>query len=236
MNQECERAIKSLCRVGNLRKVLAPHGVTRDWMPQQQSCYRGCMCLTGASTGRWVVRKRRALSASTAVTWSPVYPRPARIGASRPRSAIEVSSRGVWLEPKPPSRSLLTATLVGIAGELADVVDMVGQVGHRHLIGTGLAAHPAGMEHPGIAGHRHDAAAGEHQAQLLVGELAPAGHQGAAVLVAGQQRAGVAVERLQEGAVGEVGDVQDQTLPPRTRPAAPAPPRSPPPSVPVPPA
>ena len=88
---------------------------------------------------------------------------------------------------------------------------MVGQGGHRHLIGTGLAAHPAGVEHPGIADHRHDAAAVQHQAQLLVGELAPAGYQGAAVLVAGQQRSGIAVERLQEGAVGEVGDVQDQT-------------------------
>ena len=66
------------------------------------------------------------------------------------------------------------------------------------------------MQHPGITGHRHDAASLQHQAKLVVGELAPSRHQGAAILMAGEQRTGVAVERLVEGAVGQVGDVQDQ--------------------------
>src|SRR5262249_25335113 len=58
-----------------------------------------------------------------------------------------------------------------VAGELADVVDVVGHAVDRHDVRRRLPDHPPGAEHPGVEGHADDRVALDQSAELLVGEL-----------------------------------------------------------------
>ena len=84
--------------------------------------------------------------------------------------------------------------VAAVAGELADVVDVVGDGLEADDLARGLAPDPAGREHPGVEGRADDGAALDQEADLLVAELPAVGDQGPAVVVAGQHRAAEDVE------------------------------------------
>ena len=66
-----------------------------------------------------------------------------------------------------------------------------------------------GYQHPGVEGRADDGAAADQPLDLVVGELPLVGDQGPAVVMAGQDRAAVDVERLVEALVGQVRHVED---------------------------
>ena len=83
-----------------------------------------------------------------------------------------------------PRRLLVTETAVEIAadsgvfyaaGELADVIDVVGNAAESYHIGLGLAANPIGVEHPRIERRADDGAALDEPFDLIVGQLTVAG-------------------------------------------------------------
>src|SRR5262249_3980807 len=59
----------------------------------------------------------------------------------------------------------------GVAGELADAVDVVAHVVELDKLRVGFAAHPALVEHPVVESHADDGAAGDEPLGLLVAEL-----------------------------------------------------------------
>ena len=67
---------------------------------------------------------------------------------------------------------------------------------------------PRSVQHPGVDGNADNALSLDDAAQHLVAELAFAGDQRAAALVAGQQRPFVAIRCLQRGPIRSVGDVE----------------------------
>src|SRR5262249_18420485 len=85
-----------------------------------------------------------------------------------------------------------------VGGDVADAVDVIDDVlqPDADVLGPGLAAHPAGHHHPGVQGAADDGAAADEPADLLVGQLALVGHQGPAVVVAGQHRTAVVLQGL----------------------------------------
>ena len=118
--------------------------------------------------------------------------------------------------PKPPSRSLPIAACRLEPAKLADVVDVIGHGLEADDLARGLAADPAGREHPGVEGRADHGASLDQQADLLVAELPAVGDQGPAVVVAGEHRAAEDVERLEEAGVGKVGGVEDHAESART--------------------
>ena len=72
-----------------------------------------------------------------------------------------------------------------------------------------VAVPPPGRDHPTVQRGADDAVAPDDGADLIVGELPLMGCEGAAVVVARQDRAGIVVERLPEGLVGAVREVED---------------------------
>ena len=103
------------------------------------------------------------------------------------------------------------ADVVGIARELADVVEVVDHHGKItvHPPRCRRAADPARHHHPRIEGATDHGAAADQCLDHLVGELPVVVDEGAAVIVAGPDRPGEEVERLPEGCVAEVRGVED---------------------------
>ena len=116
---------------------------------------------------------------------------------------------GVCSVPKPPSRSLPIAACAGVAGQLADVVDVVGHGLETDDRPRGLAPIPAGDEHPGVEGRADHGAAVDQPLDLVVAELPLVGNQCPAVIVAGQHGPAEEIERLGKAGVGEMGRVED---------------------------
>ena len=81
------------------------------------------------------------------------------------------------------------ADMVGVAGQFADVDDVVDEIVERDDLGLRLALDPPRVDHPCVEGSADDTATGDDGRNLLVGELAAARDQGAAVVVARQHGA-----------------------------------------------
>ena len=75
-----------------------------------------------------------------------------------------------------------------VAGDLADVVDVVDDAGDCDQVARRLQPNVAGMEHPVVERRADDPAALDDEADLVVGELTVAGDERAAVVVAGEDR------------------------------------------------
>ena len=103
--------------------------------------------------------------------------------------------------------------VAGVAGQLADVVDMVHQLLERHLAVVPGADDPAGDQVGATHQDPDDAAPLDDGLDLLIGELTLVGYQRPAVVMAGQHRSPEAFQRLPEGLVGEVGQVEQHPQP-----------------------
>ena len=103
----------------------------------------------------------------------------------------------------------------GVAGQLADVVDVVDQAVERDAgaLRRRLAAHPAGHDHPGVEGGADDRAAGDELAELVVVELAVVVDDRAAVRVAGPHRPAEMIERVAEALVAEMRGIENHAEP-----------------------
>src|SRR5579875_2591706 len=101
--------------------------------------------------------------------------------------------------------------MAGVASDLADMVDMVDDVGQGNEFTRRLASHIARIEHPVVEGRTDHAAALNNETDLIIGKLAIPGNESPAVIVTGQDRAVVDLEGLVEALISEVGQVKDQT-------------------------
>lgn len=103
------------------------------------------------------------------------------------------------------------ADVAGVAGELADVVDVFADLFEFELevLGFGAVVGPVVDHHDGVEGHADDGAAFDEGADLVVGELAVPIGEGAAIVVAGPDGTAEAGEGVPEAFVAEVGDVED---------------------------
>ena len=79
----------------------------------------------------------------------------------------------------------------------------------RQLSGVVSPRTQSGIEHPGVERRADDGAALDQPLDLVVGELPLVRHQRAAVVMAGQHRAAVDLQRLVEALVGQVRHVED---------------------------
>ena len=102
-----------------------------------------------------------------------------------------------------------------VAGDLADVIDVVDDPFERHAgaLGRRLAAHPAGHDHPRVERRADDGAAVDELADLIVGELPVVVDERAAVRVAGPDVAAEMVERVAKALVAEMRGVEDHPEP-----------------------
>ena len=107
------------------------------------------------------------------------------------------------------------AGVVGVAGELTDVIDVIDHVRQRHAgrLRGRHAAFPAGDQHPRVERRADHAAALDHALQLLVAELPVARHKGAAIAMARPDRAAKKIHRLVKRLVAQVGHVEDYAEP-----------------------
>src|SRR5579883_3244595 len=101
--------------------------------------------------------------------------------------------------------------MTGVASDLADMVDMVDDVGQRNEFARCLASHIARIEHPVVEGRTDHAAALDNEPDLIIGELAIPRDKRPAVIVTGQDRTVVDLEGLVEALISEMGQVKDQT-------------------------
>ena len=74
-------------------------------------------------------------------------------------------------------------TVPCVAGQLANMIDVIGDRFERHTrtLGLRVASHPSWHEHPGVESRADDRVAGDQFANLLVGELAIVRHESATV-------------------------------------------------------
>ena len=78
------------------------------------------------------------------------------------------------------------------------MVDVVGDVAERDGVPGFLTVLIARLEHPGVEAGADDGAALDEQLDLLIGVLAVAGDDDAAIVMAGEDRAGKEIDRLAE--------------------------------------
>ena len=123
------------------------------------------------------------------------YPRARSRCGMRARSAMVSISDAVCSRPNAPSRSLPMPTCCGVAGDLADVVDVVDQPIERHarVLRGAPPPLPARHDHPGVERNANHGAPLDQRADLIVGELPVVRHERAAVGVARPHRS---AERL----------------------------------------
>ena len=147
------------------------------------------------------------------------------------RSAMVCTSEGHCSRPKAPSRSDPMPQWRALPGELADVIDVVGDGLERDAgtLGRRRAADPAGDEHPGVERRADDRAARDELPELFVGELALVRHQRPAVRVARPHRPAKMIHGVAEAVVAQVRGVEDHPEALHLARAAPGPraPRSP---------
>ena len=126
-----------------------------------------------------------------------------------------VEIRGALLASEAAVEVGADAAMAGVAGELADVVDVLDHFLELELrgFGGGLSANPAGDHHPRIERRADDGAATEEFLELIVGELAVVRRQGAGIGVAGPDGSVEDVERFAEARVAEVRGVEDDLQP-----------------------
>lgn len=103
--------------------------------------------------------------------------------------------------------------VAGVAGDLADVIDVIGRGVDADDFGLSDAAFPAGKKHPRVEDRADDRFALDEQANLVVAELAIAGNERAAVVMTGQNGAVVNFEGFKKRSVGEVRGVENHSDP-----------------------
>ena len=124
-------------------------------------------------------------------------------------------SDAVCSRPNAPSRSLPMPTCRGVAGNLADVVNVVDQSIEcdARAFRSAPPPLPARHDHPRVE-RRADHGAPLHQgADLIVGELPVVRHERTAIGVARPHRSAECGERLPEARVAEMRCVEDHTEP-----------------------
>ena len=124
-----------------------------------------------------------------------------------------VQIAGALLAPKPAVQVAADGGVMAVAGELADVVDVIDDVGQCDLLVRGVPNDPPRLQHPGVECDADHTIALHDGVQLLVPELALVGDQGPAVVVAGEHGAGVAIHGLPECGVRKVREVEDYAQP-----------------------
>src|SRR5262245_46626876 len=96
-----------------------------------------------------------------------------------------------------------------VAGNLANVIDVIHHSIKGQQVAIRLTAWPVGMKLPFVQ-HRSDHTSSlDDQPKLLIGELAVTTYQRAAIIVAGQHRTAKHLQRLEEAGIGAVREVQD---------------------------
>ena len=81
------------------------------------------------------------------------------------------------------------SNVLGVAGKLANMVDVIGQYVDMQDFSPCFAAYEIRVQHPRVAGNADDPASINHDLQLLVGELSLRGNQRPAGLMACEHRA-----------------------------------------------
>ena len=66
--------------------------------------------------------------------------------------------------------------VAAVAGQLANIVDVVNHVGHGYVFVGGVAHNPAGLEHPGIKGGPNHPIPLKNSVELVITELTLMGH------------------------------------------------------------
>ncbi len=108
------------------------------------------------------------------------------------KAAIEVAAQG---------------GVLAVPGQLANMVNVIDDIVEGDWV-LGLTALPAGVEHPSVKGGSNHTAPFDNGFELAILKLARVGDKGAAVVVAGEDKAGVEIKGLPKGRIGEVGHVQ----------------------------
>ena len=101
------------------------------------------------------------------------------------------------------------AAVLGVAGHLADVVNMVHRVLKSRVVRLRDANDPALGEHPRIQRQADHRAALNQRLDLFVGQLPISRNQRPAVVVARQYRTLIHLQRFPERLIGQVRHVED---------------------------
>ena len=105
--------------------------------------------------------------------------------------------------------------MISVAGELADVVDMICRVFDFHQARICFAAFPPGIKHPCVECGADDRVSRNKIFDLFVGELAFSRNERAAVVMAGDDRTVVNIQRVCERFVGKMSDIEDHADAPK---------------------
>jgi len=117
------------------------------------------------------------------------------------------------LAPKSAVQVRANAAVEGIAGDLADVIDVVNDSFQLQpgRLRRGLAPNPARNHHPRVEDRADDGATFHQDADLVIGKLAVMLDESATVGMTSPKGAGEAVERFLEAVVAQVGDIENHT-------------------------
>ena len=114
--------------------------------------------------------------------------------------------------PKPAIEIAADARVVGVASELADVIDVIDhglECGLRGLLVTGDVAPPLRIEHPRIKRRADHPTACDNGADHFVCQLPLPGRERAAIVVACRHRAVVIIENLPKRLIGRMGQIHN---------------------------
>ena len=126
------------------------------------------------------------------------------------RDGIEIA-RGLFL-PESAIEIAADARVVGIARELADVIDVIDhglERGLRALFITGDVALPVRIEHPRIECRADDPTACDYRLDHLICQLPLTGRECAAVVVTRRDRAVVIIEDFPKCLIGSMRQIHD---------------------------
>src|SRR5688572_25678720 len=90
------------------------------------------------------------------------------------------------------------SSMPGIAGQLTNIINMIDHAVQRDEFVAADAGDPRRLEHPGVKCRTNHGLSLNQCPQLAIAELALVWHQRTAIIVAGQDRATITVERLPE--------------------------------------
>ena len=119
---------------------------------------------------------------------------------------------GALLAPEAAVEVASDADETARAQQLADMVDVVGDVAQRESVWAAGAFDPARDQHPGVERDPDDATPAGDDAKLRVVELALVRDQRPAVGVADVHGTREALERFPEAFIREVGEIQGEAL------------------------
>jgi hypothetical protein len=88
--------------------------------------------------------------------------------------------------------------MIGVAGDLADAIDVIGRGFNADDFWLSDAALPAGIEHPRVEDGADDCLALDQQGDLFVAELTIPRNERAAIMMAGENGAVINFERFEK--------------------------------------